>query len=72
MQIQAQEIHVGNIVWLRENEEVPCDLVIIGTSDPQGICCVEVKQFQQTFFAFSLIFISVISLLIFITWCSLL
>ncbi|KAJ1685670.1 hypothetical protein LUZ63_017060 [Rhynchospora breviuscula] len=39
--IQAQEIRVGNIVWLRENEEVPCDLVVIGTSDPQGICYVE-------------------------------
>ncbi|XP_058072239.1 phospholipid-transporting ATPase 2-like isoform X4 [Magnolia sinica] len=40
-QIQAQDIHVGNIVWLRENDEVPCDLVLIGTSDPQGICYVE-------------------------------
>lgn len=42
IQIQAQDIRVGNIVWLRENEEVPCDLVVIGTSDPQGICNVEV------------------------------
>ncbi|XP_052879031.1 phospholipid-transporting ATPase 2 isoform X2 [Gossypium arboreum] len=40
-QIQAQDIHVGNIVWLRENDEVPCDLVLIGTSDPQGLCYVE-------------------------------
>ncbi|XP_064963008.1 phospholipid-transporting ATPase 2-like isoform X1 [Musa acuminata AAA Group] len=39
--IQAQDIHVGNIVWLRENDEVPCDLVLIGTSEPQGICYVE-------------------------------
>ncbi|KAK8599355.1 hypothetical protein V6N13_077281 [Hibiscus sabdariffa] len=39
--IQAQDIHVGNIVWLRENDEVPCDLVLIGTSDPQGLCSVE-------------------------------
>ncbi|KAL1060642.1 hypothetical protein V6Z11_1Z082100, partial [Gossypium hirsutum] len=29
------------IVWLRENDEVPCDLVLIGTSDPQGLCYVE-------------------------------
>ncbi|KAL0684716.1 hypothetical protein Bca4012_051564 [Brassica carinata] len=28
-QIQAQEIQVGNIVWLRENDEVPCDLVLL-------------------------------------------
>lgn len=40
-QIKAQEIHVGNIVWLHENDEIPCDLVLIGTSDPQGICYVE-------------------------------
>ncbi|KAM3238395.1 phospholipid-transporting ATPase 2 isoform X1 [Capsicum annuum] len=40
--IQAQDICVGNIVWLRENDEVPCDLVLIGTSDPQGLCYVEV------------------------------
>ncbi|OWM78666.1 hypothetical protein CDL15_Pgr002837 [Punica granatum] len=40
-QIKAQDIHVGNIVWLRENDEVPCDLVLLGTSDPQGLCYVE-------------------------------
>ncbi|CAA7402088.1 unnamed protein product [Spirodela intermedia] len=39
--IQAQDIHVGNIVWLRENDEVPCDLLLLGTSEPQGICFVE-------------------------------
>ncbi|XP_004250373.2 phospholipid-transporting ATPase 2 [Solanum lycopersicum] len=39
--IQAQDVCVGNIVWLRENDEVPCDLVLIGTSDPQGLCYVE-------------------------------
>ncbi|CAA0806700.1 Phospholipid-transporting ATPase 2 [Striga hermonthica] len=39
--IQAQDIRVGNIVWLRENDEVPCDLVLLGTGDPQGICYVE-------------------------------
>ncbi|RLM65834.1 phospholipid-transporting ATPase 2 isoform X2 [Panicum miliaceum] len=40
-QIKAQEIHVGDIVWLHENDEIPCDLVLIGTSDPQGTCYVE-------------------------------
>ncbi|XP_059644716.1 phospholipid-transporting ATPase 2 [Cornus florida] len=39
--IQAQDIRVGNIVWLRENEEAPCDLVLIGTSEPQGLCYIE-------------------------------
>jgi len=44
LKIKAQDIHVGNIVWLRENDEVPCDLVLIGTSDLQGICYVEVTD----------------------------
>ncbi|GJX60926.1 phospholipid-transporting ATPase 2 isoform X1, partial [Tanacetum coccineum] len=39
--IQAQEIYVGNLVWLRENDEVPCDLILLGTSEPQGVCYVE-------------------------------
>ncbi|KAK7814953.1 phospholipid-transporting atpase 2 [Quercus suber] len=39
--VQAQDIHVGNIIWLRENDEVPCDLALIGTSDPQGVCYIE-------------------------------
>ncbi|XP_062225401.1 phospholipid-transporting ATPase 2-like [Phragmites australis] len=40
-QMKAQEIHVGDLVWLHENDEIPCDLVLIGTSDAQGICYVE-------------------------------
>ncbi|KAL1551338.1 Alanine aminotransferase 2 [Salvia divinorum] len=39
--IQAQDICIGNIVWLRENDEVPCDLVLLGTADPLGFCYVE-------------------------------
>ncbi|KAJ7549483.1 hypothetical protein O6H91_07G055400 [Diphasiastrum complanatum] len=41
MQIKAQDIHVGDIVWLHEDDEVPCDLVLLGSSDPQGFCYVE-------------------------------
>uniref|UniRef100_A0A804RHA0 Phospholipid-transporting ATPase 2 n=1 Tax=Zea mays TaxID=4577 RepID=A0A804RHA0_MAIZE len=41
IQIKAQEVHVGDLVWLHENDEIPCDLVLIGTSDRQGICYVE-------------------------------
>ncbi|XP_044466556.1 phospholipid-transporting ATPase 2-like, partial [Mangifera indica] len=40
--IQAQDIRVGNIVWLHDNDEVPCDLVLIGTSDLQGVCYAEI------------------------------
>ncbi|XP_024530611.1 phospholipid-transporting ATPase 2 isoform X2 [Selaginella moellendorffii] len=39
--IQAQDIHVGDIVWLREKDEVPCDMILLGSSDPQGVCYIE-------------------------------
>jgi magnesium-transporting ATPase (P-type) len=52
LQIEAQDIHVGDIIWLRENDEVPCDLVLLGTSEPQGICLVEVYQSAFTFIMF--------------------
>lgn len=39
--IQAQDIRVGDLVWLRENDEVPCDLVLLGTSESQGVCFLE-------------------------------
>ncbi|KAG6722658.1 hypothetical protein I3842_03G171400 [Carya illinoinensis] len=39
--VRAQNIQVGNIVWIQENDEVPCDLVLLGTSDPQGVCYIE-------------------------------
>eukprot|EP00249_Psilotum_nudum_P019167 c27124_g1_i1 orf=428-3133(+) len=40
-QIHSQDIQVGDIVWLRENDEVPCDLVLLGTSEPHGVCYAE-------------------------------
>lgn len=42
-QIQAQEIEVGDLVWVHENDEIPCDLVLLGTSEPMGVCYVEVS-----------------------------
>ncbi|GLJ45839.1 hypothetical protein SUGI_0964970 [Cryptomeria japonica] len=39
--VQAQEIRIGDIVWLHENDEVPCDLVLLGTCESQGTCFVE-------------------------------
>lgn len=40
-QIQAQEIEVGDLVWLLENDEIPCDLVLLGTSESMGLCYIE-------------------------------
>jgi len=42
-QIQAQEIEVGDLVWLHENDEIPCDLVLLGTAEPMGLCYIEVS-----------------------------
>jgi len=39
--IKAQDVLVGDLVWLRENDEIPCDLVLLGTSEPLGICQIE-------------------------------
>ncbi|GBG70477.1 hypothetical protein CBR_g6606 [Chara braunii] len=39
--IRSQDICVGDIIWLRENDEVPCDLVLLGASETQGFCYVE-------------------------------
>lgn len=42
-QIQAQEIEVGDLVWLHENDEIPCDLVLLGTAESIGLCYIEVS-----------------------------
>lgn len=39
-----KEIKVGSIVKVHENEHFPCDLVILNSSLPKGICYVETKN----------------------------
>ena len=39
-----KDIKVGSIVKVRENENFPCDLVILNSSLPKGICYVETKN----------------------------
>ncbi|KAJ2727799.1 phospholipid transporting ATPase, partial [Coemansia sp. D1744] len=39
-----RHIHVGDIVLLREGDSVPADLVLLGSSDPDGTCFVETKN----------------------------
>jgi magnesium-transporting ATPase (P-type) len=45
-QVMAQDVCVGDVVWLQEDAEVPCDLVLLGTSDPMGHCYVQVSRLQ--------------------------
>ena len=40
-QIPSQDIHVGDLVYLEEDQEVPCDLVIISCSEASGNCYIQ-------------------------------
>ncbi|KAF8329253.1 hypothetical protein F5887DRAFT_1184248, partial [Amanita rubescens] len=39
-----KKLEVGDIVLLRENEQVPADVVVLATSDPDGMCYLETKN----------------------------
>lgn len=39
-----KKLEVGDIVLLRENEQVPADIVLLSTSDPDGLCYLETKN----------------------------
>ncbi|KAI9573070.1 hypothetical protein HD554DRAFT_2058642 [Boletus coccyginus] len=39
-----KKLEVGDIVLLRENDQVPADVVVLSTSDPDGICYLETKN----------------------------
>lgn len=39
-----KKLEVGDIVLLRENEQVPADVIVLSTSDPDGICYLETKN----------------------------
>ncbi|KAI0643994.1 phospholipid-translocating P-type ATPase [Trametes meyenii] len=39
-----KKLEVGDIVLLRENEQVPADIVVLSTSDPDDMCYLETKN----------------------------
>lgn len=39
-----KKLEVGDIVLLRENEQVPADVIVLSTSDPDGLCYLETKN----------------------------
>ena len=39
-----KKLEVGDIVLLRENDQVPADIVVLSSSDPDGACFVETKN----------------------------
>ena len=39
-----KKLEVGDIVLLRDNDQVPADILVLSTSDPDGTCYVETKN----------------------------
>lgn len=39
-----QDLNVGDIIRVRENEEIPCDVVALASSDEDGVCYLETKN----------------------------
>ncbi|KZS87356.1 phospholipid-translocating P-type ATPase [Sistotremastrum niveocremeum HHB9708] len=39
-----KKLEVGDIVLLRDNDQVPADIVVLSTSDAEGLCYVETKN----------------------------
>jgi phospholipid-translocating ATPase len=43
MSIESQDISVGDLIYMESNNEAPCDLVILKTSDETGGCYIQVR-----------------------------
>lgn len=39
-----KKLEVGDVVLLREDDQIPADIAVLATSDPDGICYVETKN----------------------------
>ena len=39
-----KKLEVGDLVLLRDNEQISADIVVLSTSDPEGVCFVETKN----------------------------
>ena len=38
-----QEVRVGEIIKVKCDEQIPCDIIIVHSSDPKGVCYTETK-----------------------------
>eukprot|EP01133_Synstelium_polycarpum_P007005 gene7005-8136_t len=44
VQLRSQDIMVGDIIHLENDAEVPCDMVLLLTADPEGTCFVQTSN----------------------------
>jgi phospholipid-transporting ATPase len=42
--VKSQDIKVGSIIKVQENESFPCDMLLLNSAIPKGICYVETKN----------------------------
>eukprot|EP01127_Copromyxa_protea_P005370 TRINITY_DN1530_c0_g2_i1.p1 TRINITY_DN1530_c0_g2~~TRINITY_DN1530_c0_g2_i1.p1 ORF type:complete len:1069 (-),score=174.29 TRINITY_DN1530_c0_g2_i1:65-3271(-) len=38
---KSEDLRVGDILWIQENEEIPCDIFILKSSDANGLCYIQ-------------------------------
>ncbi|KAM0786967.1 hypothetical protein ACM66B_002385 [Microbotryomycetes sp. NB124-2] len=39
-----KKLEVGDVILLKENEQIPADVVVLSSSDPDGVCFIETKN----------------------------
>jgi phospholipid-translocating ATPase len=42
-----KKLEVGDIILLRDKEQVPADIVVLSTDDPDGMCYLETKNLDS-------------------------
>ena len=43
VEIASMDLRVGDILYLEEDDEIPCDCVALYSSNPNGICYIQVR-----------------------------
>jgi phospholipid-transporting ATPase len=42
--VNWSDLHVGTLIKVEKNEFFPCDVLIVNTSEPKGVCYIETKN----------------------------